>query len=103
MKILKFYGHSDDTFGEYGVTGLDFDNCANGKPIIFKVSADGKAVFVTGQYSRYGNNTWGIDIAFEDEDSKPDWTMRLSFKDYTTVLEMDVPDGFALEYIGERV
>lgn len=25
--------NGDDTFGEYGVTNQDCDNCANGKPI----------------------------------------------------------------------
>lgn len=27
MHILKFHGYSDDTFGEYGETGQDVDNC----------------------------------------------------------------------------
>ena len=29
MKILKFHGYSDDTFGEYGETGQDVDNCGS--------------------------------------------------------------------------
>jgi hypothetical protein len=33
MKTLKFHGYGDDTFGEYGITGQDRDNCANEKPI----------------------------------------------------------------------
>lgn len=33
MTTLKFYGNSDDTFGEYGVTGQDCDNCGSGKPV----------------------------------------------------------------------
>lgn len=27
MRMLKFEGYSDDTFGEYGVTNQDVDNC----------------------------------------------------------------------------
>lgn len=33
MHTLKFHGYSDDTFGEYGVTNQDCDNCASGMPI----------------------------------------------------------------------
>lgn len=33
MKTLKFEGYSDDTFGEYGVTNQDVDNCATMEPI----------------------------------------------------------------------
>lgn len=32
MRTLKFHGYGDDTFGEYGVTGQDCDNCANESP-----------------------------------------------------------------------
>lgn len=32
MKRLEFYGCSDDTFGEYGVTGDDVDNCGSRYP-----------------------------------------------------------------------
>ena len=33
MHRLNFYGYSDDTFGEYGVTGDDVDNCGSCEPI----------------------------------------------------------------------
>ena len=33
MHRLCFYGYSDDTFGEYGVTGDDIDNCGSCEPI----------------------------------------------------------------------
>ena len=33
MHKLCFYGYSDDTFGEYGVTGDDVDNCGTHEPI----------------------------------------------------------------------
>lgn len=29
MQELKFFGCSDDTFCEYGITGQDVDNCAS--------------------------------------------------------------------------
>ncbi len=33
MRKLRFEGYSDDTFGEYGLTGDDVDNCASLEPI----------------------------------------------------------------------
>lgn len=33
MRTLRFEGYGDDTFGEYGLTRDDVDNCASGTPI----------------------------------------------------------------------
>ena len=99
MKTLKFYGCSDDTFGEYNETNTDYDNCGSNKPITFEIKAEGKSVFVTGQYSRFGNGCWGIDVAAADEDNLPDWNMRIGFEDYSTVLEIEVPDDVQIEHI----
>lgn len=41
MKTLKFMGYSDDTFGEYGVTNEDVDNCGRGNPIQCVINAEG--------------------------------------------------------------
>lgn len=41
MKTLKFMGHSDDTFGEYGTTMDDIDNAGSGEPIQCVIEADG--------------------------------------------------------------
>ena len=43
MKTLRFMGHSDDTFGEYGTTMDDIDNAGSGDPIQCIVEADGTA------------------------------------------------------------
>lgn len=105
MKTLKFMGHSDDTFGEYGTTMDDIDNAGSGEPIQCVIEADGTALIVTGQYDRIGTGTWDIGISLQDEDlSYPDWDMRISFEGYTTVLEIDVPDDVELTWYnnGER-
>lgn len=99
MQRLKFYGYSDDTFGEYGVSNIDYDNCANGKPITFEIKANNQSIYVTGQYNMFNNGCWSIGIAAADEDNLPDWTMRLSFEGYSTVLEVDVPDDFTIQYV----
>lgn len=106
MKTLKFMGYGDDTFGEYGTTKDDIDNCASCEPIQCVIEADGTALVVTGQYDRNGTGTWDIGISLQDEDlSYPDWDMRISFEEYTTVLEIDVPDDFELTWYnnGERI
>lgn len=97
MKTLKFYGYSDDTFGEYNIINRDYDNCASGKPIRFKVTAQGKALFVTGQYGRNNTGTWDIGVSMEDEDNRPEWDMKIYFEGYSTVLEVVVPDAFVME------
>ena len=105
MKTLKFMGYSDDTFGEYGTTMDDIDNAGSGEPIQCVIEAGGTALVVTGQYDRNGTGTWDIGISLQDEDlSYPDWDMRISFEDYTTVLEIDVPDDVELTWYnnGER-
>lgn len=100
MKTLRFEGHSDDTFGEYGVTHIDHDNCANGSPIVFEVSAEGKSILVTGKYDRWDIGTWDIGVSIVEEDNCPDWAMRIRFEGYTTVLEIDVPDDVTVNCWG---
>lgn len=104
MKKLKFMGHSDDTFGEYGVTNDDIDNCGSGEPIQCVVEAGNTALIVTGQYNRVGTGTWDIGISLKDEElSLPDWDIRVSFEGYTTVIEIDVPDDVELTWYDNGV
>ena len=99
MKTLIFRGYSDDTFGEFNVFNEAQDNCANMKSITFVVMAQGKTLYVTGQYGRYGNGTWGIDVAPADEDELPDWQIELSFKEYSTILTIIAPDDVMMDWI----
>ena len=100
MKTLKFHGYSDDTFGEYGVTNQDCDNCANGKPIqcIVDCGQEGR-VMVVGQYSNVtmGSGSWLVGLSKVDEyDELPDWNFRIEKSDceYSPALLMDLPEGF---------
>ena len=99
MKTLRFEGYSDDTFGEYAVTKEDHDNCANGEPIVFKVSSASAAsgLYVTGQYCPGPCTGWLIRIAraHENDDERvPDWPMRFvaGERPYTPALLIDAPD-----------
>lgn len=96
MKKLMFCGYSDDTFGEI-ITGIDFDNCANGKPITFKVSAGGDCVFVTGRYR--DNGCWEIGVCQAEENNVPWFPMKMRFENYSAILEMEVPDFAEIEHV----
>ncbi len=110
MKTLKFQGYGDDTFGEYGVTGQDCDNCANGEPIqcIVDCGEFGR-VLVVGQYSSVSMDSgcWlaGMTKVSEHEEL-PDWNFRYEQSDcpYSPALLMDLPEGdFNLKwFIGGR-
>lgn len=99
MKTLKFYGCSDNTFGEYGVTNQDCDNCASGKPIQCVVDCgESGRVMVVGQYSdvSMGSGCWLTGLTKVSEyDEFPDWNFRYEESDceYSPALLMDLPEG----------
>lgn len=100
MKTLRFAGNSDDTFGEYGVTNDDYDNCASGEPIEFMVSSGTERLMVTGQYcpSRMSGG-WMIGVTSVIDPGGPDrpipaWPIRFeqSEREYSPVLIIVAPD-----------
>jgi NADPH-dependent ferric siderophore reductase len=97
MKTLRFEGFSDDTFGEL-TTRTDYDNCADGTPIIFLVAVPGgMSCAVYGMYCPDGATGWMIGVARHDEDddtAMPAWPMRIehSEREYSPRLVMEVPD-----------
>ena len=98
MKILKFQGYSDDTFGEYKETGIDYDNCASGSPIRFRLDSSEGSMLVVGQYARNDTSCWDIGIGQIDEDVPiPEWDMKFSAEGYSTVLTIKVPDDTTLK------
>ena len=109
MKMLRFYGFSDDTFGEYGITGEDVDNCVTCKPIqcIIDCGKLGR-LMVVGQYAKasMNNGCWMIGVCKVDEnDPFPDWKISLgpcAKVDYSTELTIDVPiDDFVLQWFSD--
>lgn len=109
MKTLEFYGDSDDTFGEYRITGQDCDNCGSGEPIqcIVDCGESGR-VMVVGIYSNVamGSGCWLIGVTKVDYDEQfPEWNFRYkeSENSYSPGLMMDLPDDFHLNwYINGR-
>jgi len=97
MMPLRFHGYSDDTFGEYASTNDDFDNCASGDPIVWRVTApDGAGLFVWGLYSfreapKAVPGCWVVGVQQLDEDvSIPPWPMRFG---YSASLVIEAPEG----------
>lgn len=95
---LKFHGQSDDTFGEYGETYQDYDNCASGKPIqcIIDCEEHGR-LLVVGQYSPdLSSGCWVISIGkVEDADVFPEWKIKLGecqHVPYSMELEIEIPN-----------
>lgn len=96
MQEFKFEGCSDDTFGEYGVTNDDYDNCASGEPIRFQlITPDGAGIIVTGCYGeKLGNGCWMIGAELLDEDKPVDWkiTMNIAHEGYRNQMIVLAPD-----------
>lgn len=106
MRILKFYGYSDDTFGEYGETGQDVDNCGSLEPVQCTVDCgEHGRLMVIGQYSKasLNNGCWMVGVSkVEEYDEFPDWKIRTEYcakAEYSSELVIEIPDGsFELEW-----
>jgi len=108
MKRLIFEGHSDDTFGEYGVTHDDYDNCASGNPIIWEVRGDGTGLLVHGQYGcgkwpQRVPGCWVIGVQ-PFEDNWCGWPMRFELADngYSPRLIIDAPDDVTIDCLNRK-
>jgi len=103
MKTFKFQGYSDDTFGEYEQTDIDYDNCGNGKPIEFELKdKSGKGVRIIGLYGNDHINKsrgcWMIAVGAIDEDMPIDWkvTITPSYEGYRNQCVVECPDDIEL-------
>lgn len=97
-KTLRFEGYSDDNFiytvdgkghGDYG-----YDNCAQERPIGFRVASSEGQMVVVGDYFQVPLGTWSVGVAQVDEDEPiPDWPVRfVNAHGYSVGLEIVVPD-----------
>lgn len=102
MKVFKFSGYSDDTFGESTDRGDDYDNCASGDPIWWELkAADGSGIIITGMYGNdiYSRGDgWMIGANVIDEYKPVDWSivMNVSHEGYRNELIVEVPDDVEL-------
>lgn len=97
--IITFVGHSDDTFGS---NVEDHDNCASGKPIVYRLSHGDDSVLVWGQYApdETDKPCWVVGISPDEapdrvEKAIPLWPMRFerSDREYSAALVIEAPDG----------
>ena len=82
-----FEGYSDDTFGEYAISMDDYDNCANGTPIRYKLELeDGSGLLIVGIYadghpadpnSQISGDGWAIAISTLDRSKPVDWPISM--------------------------
>ena len=102
MPKLIFEGNSDDTFGEYGFTKDDYDCCASGALIVYRVTEkDSGGLNVVGQYAGRDwpdecPGCWLIGIQQVEEDVPiPEWPMRFETADngYSPRLIIEAPEG----------
>ena len=112
-KLLTCQGYSDDTFGVYGdAPGCDdYDNCADGTPIMFRLASrgTGESVIVFGQYAPSPAAGWVVGVSPDDslhgdERPIPTWPMRLQPSDvlYSPALVIDAPDDVVVEHVESR-
>jgi hypothetical protein len=108
--VLKFQGHSDDTFACTGPgIDIDRDNCASGKPIYMRVSHGEDALIVRGQYADGPAAGWSIAVAPADsadgeERHIPAWAMRIerSDREYSPMLVVDAPHGVSVALVDSK-
>jgi hypothetical protein len=98
-------GSSDDTFGVYGGgINADYDNCASGEPIAFRITGGGESLVVVGQYAPGPCGGWLVGVAPDGEDDTPipEWPMRFtrSERPYSPALVIEVPADAEVTYLG---
>lgn len=66
----EFSGYSDDTFGEYHFFRDDYDNCASGRPIRYRLYSESQraGLVIWGQYCPDGCDGWLVGVAPIDPD-----------------------------------
>jgi hypothetical protein len=111
MKILRFEGHSDDTFGEILAFRDTADNCASGKPIVWEVTSESRneGLRVWGEYAgrdwpREGPACWMIGVQPLDEDVPiPPWAMGFEPGKcgYSPALIIHAPDDVTIDDVSK--
>lgn len=109
---LHCEGYSDDTFMIEGVGAPDrpeisHDNCASGKPIVFRVKAGGESLIVSGQYCPGEASGWLIGVSPDgnpDETFIPQWPMHFERGEraYSPRLVIEAPDNVKLYRVGKK-
>ncbi|MGX0136317.1 hypothetical protein [Cupriavidus metallidurans] len=106
MTMLRFEGYSDDTFGEYLLTGDDYDNAGSGRPIRWLVTHPDHegGIVVVGQYGAKGvPGFWMIGVAAYDPENidipLPQWPMHYTRGEfaYTPALIIEAPAGVVVQ------
>lgn len=101
-KQYIFEGHSDDIFGEYGTTKIDYDDGASCSVIDYIVTRPGgEGVRIRGQYTEDGTWSIGMALTFESKPlNKEDWQIYFEpnkAAPYCNRLVVNAPDDAKLK------
>lgn len=109
MRILKFYGSSDDLFECEGTRPREGEPDEIGKfrqPAIVEIrTPDGEGLHVIGQYAVGETACWMIGIAPLEEDTPiPVWNISFGLhkSGYSPELTVEVPDSAFVRQAKER-
>ena len=107
MRILKFYGVSDDLFEIEGTPGRgkseEPDEREPGTVEIKDSKGSGLRVYC--QYAVTGNGCWMVGIAPMDEDVPiPDWSMKFTLggRGYSAMLTLEAPDDAVVSNVEDE-
>ena len=93
MRVLKFYGASDDLFEIEGTRGEEPDERDEGTVEV--KDSEGNGLHVHCVYGVTGTACWMVGVAPIDEDIPiPDWPMKFTLggRGYSAMLTLEAPD-----------
>ena len=99
MKLLRFEGYSDDTFGEYNTFSEDDDDCASCSIRVYEVVSKEGVLRVCGQYANKDTpGCWMIGVQADDNYPVPAWPIRIEKGEnpYSPALIVEAPDDAEL-------
>jgi hypothetical protein len=103
VRLVSFYGSSDDLFEIEGSTGKEPDeiDCGNGHVELTIEHKNGAGMRVIGHYCSGGQ--WAVGIAPWDDDWPfPDWPMSWNFSGHTTKLLIELPDDVVIKEVKRK-
>jgi hypothetical protein len=100
MRLVKFYGSSDDLFevetNTYKKGEPDEINCSDGHVELSLEHPNGQAMRVIGHYTVGGQ--WSVGIApWNDDWPFPDWAMLWGFLGHSATLLIELPNEVVIK------
>lgn len=99
---LRFKGSIWRTFEETNISKVklthEIMNKAN-VPVQCLIYSGNEKILIIGEFNRFDNGCWHIGVCpASPEIPIPSWPVRFSSNDDSTILEIDVPEDFSIEF-----